>query len=398
MRASPRGITFVDATLVLPDGRRLRGTLRVQGSRIVALGAQPQAGDRIVDLAGDLLLPGLVNAHEHLQLNGFPRFDGARRYRNVREWIADVQAQRRADAAFRAAGSVAREARYLHGALKNLLAGVTTVAHHDPLHAPLGAADFPVRVVERCGWAHSLGIDGEAGVHASFRRTPPKWPWIVHAAEGVDDEAAAEFDRLHSLGCIAANSVLVHAVALGPRQRDRLLAAGAGAVWCPASNLRLFGATADCAALAAAGRLAIGSDSRLSGSRDLLDELRVARAHGTLAPVILESLATRDGARLLRLDDRGVLQAGALADLVVLPREAPPGIARRADVRLVMIGGAFRWGDVPLASALETAAAWRPAVLDGRARAIDGALAAAMLRARVSEPGLEVPERAGRAA
>jgi hypothetical protein len=44
---------------------------------------------------------------------------------------------------------VPREERLLIGGVKNLLSGVTTVAHHDPLYSCLQEATFPVRVVTR---------------------------------------------------------------------------------------------------------------------------------------------------------------------------------------------------------------------------------------------------------
>ena len=49
-------------------------------------------------------------------------------------------------------------------------------------------------------------------------------------------------------------------------------------MWCPSSNQFLFETTADVRAFDDADRLALGSDSRLSGERDLLDEMKVAHA------------------------------------------------------------------------------------------------------------------------
>src|SRR5262245_17097720 len=163
-------------------------TLRVERERIVSVGPRPRAGDTIVDLAGDRLLPGLINAHDHLQLNVYPRQKHRAQYTNVVAWIDDINARRADDPAL-AADRSTRHARLLQGGLKNLLSGVTTVAHHDPFYEPLGAVDFPIRVVRDYGWAHSLSIDGEDAVRRSCRETPREQPWIIHAAEGVDAQA-----------------------------------------------------------------------------------------------------------------------------------------------------------------------------------------------------------------
>src|SRR5205807_3756514 len=63
---------------------------------------------------------------------------------------------------------------------------------------------------------------------------------LIHVAEGVDEAAEAELGRLEELGCLRRNTVLVHGVALSPRDCERVVASGASLVWCPASNAFLF--------------------------------------------------------------------------------------------------------------------------------------------------------------
>jgi cytosine/adenosine deaminase-related metal-dependent hydrolase len=389
---------LTNASLGMPAHRGAASSVRVVDARITAVGCEPQPGDRVVDLAGDRLLPGLINAHDHLQLNSFPPLEHGARFRNVRAWIAEVSLRARTDAAFRAVVDSPRDRRLLHGGVKNLLSGVTTVAHHDPLYPALTDAGYPVRVVEHCGWSHSLGIDGEAQVRHSYERTPVDVPWIIHAAEGVDDEAAQELDRLEALGCLAGNTLIVHGLALGEAGRARLTDAGAGLVWCPASNLRLFGRSADVADLVARGRAALGTDSRLSGACDLLHELRVAREAAGLDDAALQALVTGSSARLLRLADRGALEPGMLADFLVLPRSLTLSEAGRGDVRMVVVGGRMRYGDVDYARAMEPASQWFDVTVDGCRKVLERGLADRLTRAHVTEPGLEFPDAAWRAA
>src|SRR5258708_32179130 len=140
-------------------------------------------------------------------------------------------------------------------------------------------------------------------VRNAYLRTPSDWPWIIHVAEGVDEEAAGEFDRLDALGCLGANTLIVHGIALDHAQRMRLEGAAAGLIWCPSSNSRLFGRTAEGSELLRRGRVALGTDSRFSGAQDLLCELRAARETTTLEAGALESPGTRDAAAPLRLAD-----------------------------------------------------------------------------------------------
>lgn len=382
-------LTFVNADL----GAGVRAGVKIAGARIAAVGKCSRARERVVDLEGDRLLPGLINAHDHLQLNHLPRPAPARRYSHVREWIADIDRLRRLDGPLKSAVAVPLADRLLLGGVKNLLSGVTTVAHHDPLHSSLCEPRYPSRVVTRFGWAHSLYIEGEAKTWESHGRTPADWPWIIHAAEGVNAQALAEFRQLERLGCLQPNTLIVHGVALGARERRRLSDAAAGLIWCPSSNLHLFGATAEVADLAAGRRVALGTDSRLTGSRDLLTELRIAAEQASLTSEALESLVTRDAAELLRLADCGVIAPGRRADLLVLPAGLALERAERAEIRLVVLDGTPLYGDLDFARALGPAGHWVEVCVDGRAKALARSLVERLVFLEPQEPGLKLPAR-----
>jgi cytosine/adenosine deaminase-related metal-dependent hydrolase len=364
--------------------------VRVVGSRIAVSDGVTARSDVRLDLRGDRLLPGLINAHDHLQLNTLPPLDTAKRYMHVRDWIYEVDERRRNDPHFASLVAQPRDNRLLVGGIKNLLSGVTTVAHHDPLYPYLLNADFPTRVLTAGGWSHSLYLDGDAEVRDSCFATPLDQPWIIHAAEGTDAEAVREFDRLEDLGCLRPNTLIVHGIALDSSRRQRLQKAGAGLIWCPSSNLRLFGRTAEVEELVVAGRAVLGTDSRLSGARDLLEELRVARTCAALSNSQLESMVTRQAAALLRLMDRGSLQSGYRADLVVLPAGAELSCISRADIRLVILGGVAVYADEDYAQALAPGELWSPIQVDGRPKMLARPLADALAQNPCVEPGLDI--------
>jgi cytosine/adenosine deaminase-related metal-dependent hydrolase len=373
-------------------------SLRVVGDRIAAIDTLPARGDRVIDLRGERLLPGLINAHDHLQFNNFPRTRFRNAHQNVGEWIADITARKDADSTLVGAESLDTESRLLAGGLKNLLSGVTTVAHHDALHPLFDDAVFPVQVLRNYRWTHSLGLSGEREVVDSHRATPKTWVWIMHAGEGVDAAAAAEFDRLESLGVLDFRSLLVHSLAFDADRLARLAARGAAAVWCPSSNLFLFGRTLDPHALLAAGRLALGCDSRISGARDLLEEIRIARASSTLTDDALERLVTSDNARLLRVTDRGELAAGRRADLLVVPAQCRLADLERSQVRMVMVGGRMLYGDAALTEGLDARVDCVPVTVDGRDKLLGRRLTGRLAQSAWREPGLAIPETVWRAA
>jgi cytosine/adenosine deaminase-related metal-dependent hydrolase len=386
-------LTLVNAAIV-GAGPPLAHTLRIKNGRIEGVDVAPDRRDIVVDLEGSFVFPGLVNAHDHLELNSQPRLKWRPRYDNASEWIADFQPRFGVDPDLAVTRTGTLADRLWVGGLKNLLSGVTTVCHHNPLHRPLRRR-FPVRVVTRFGFSHSLHIDGNAAA-ASHRDTPSSWPWMIHAAEGVDAAAQAEVVTLQRMGCLTGNTVLIHGVGFGATATAQVIGAGAGLVWCPSSNQFLFGATADVRAFDDADCLALGSDSRLSGAGDLLDELQAAYATHQLSAEGLARTVLSGAARLLRLPDAGRLSPGLPADLTIISRIEPCPYetlvsACRTDIRLTMIGGRPCVGEPAMRRVFEaTGVTAIAAVLDDVPRLMARWIGRHVQQMQLQEPGFVV--------
>ncbi len=398
-----RAVTLVNARVAV-DG--IPSSLRFS-SRILGIGVGPERSDVVVDVDGAFVLPGLINAHDHLELNHFGRLKFRDSYENASQWIDDMRPRLREDPAIREGRSRSLRDRLFLGGLKNLLAGVTTVSHHNPFYRELRRG-FPLRVMRRYGWAHSfpleggpVGASGERGpdVAKACAKTPPDAPFLVHLAEGYDAKAKAELSRLAELACLRENTVLVHGVGFSPEDWSKVHRARAGLVWCPASNQFLFGRTAPIKDFlerepGSRSSIALGTDSRLSGARDLLEELKQARTAMNIEPPELLRMVTENAARLLRIPDAGRIEPGLPADILVIPpldREPADALLRleRSRIRLVAVGGR------PLLGAPELGAAFAArrvstahATLDGEARLLDATLARRIRASTVAEPGL----------
>ena len=160
-----------------------------------------------LDLAGHLVIPGLINAHDHLEFNLFPAL-GRGPYPNAGAWARDIYHPDRSPV--REHLRVPKRVRLWWGALKNLLAGVTTVCHHNPYEPEIFGRDFPVRVVRRFAWAHSLEF--EPRLAERFRRAPAAYPFVVHGGEGVDAQARRELHALDRIGALDSRTAIVHGV------------------------------------------------------------------------------------------------------------------------------------------------------------------------------------------
>ena len=288
--------------------------------------------DLILQFPDAEIAPGLINAHDHLHRNHYGRL-GQPPYRSAYDWAADIQA-RHADCIFHGRARPRREA-LLEGAWKNLFCGVTTVVHHDPWESDFERG-FPLKLARlRC--ADSLGMTPD--LPPDFLSPGGDVPFCLHVAEGIDPRAAGEVDELAERGWLGPGLIAVHGVGMDETATRRFRASGAALVWCPSSNYFLFGRSASPALLDAGIDILLGSDSRLTGEGDLLDELRCARGLGMLDDTRLAAAVGETAARRLGLPAPS-LEPGAAADLVVLRK--PVLDASAEDILLVLVDGVPR--------------------------------------------------------
>lgn len=333
-------------------GREGKGDLRISRGRITERSdrIEPRRRDRVVELEGHWLLPGLVNGHDHLGLDLLPPL-GTPPYTSFYDWAEEIYRPRESPVVDME--RVSMRDRLAWGGWRNIFGGATTVAHHDPWHRrAFGASTFPVGVV-RCAWGHSLGFEDD--LKGCYR---PDRPFVVHAAEGTDDRAAAEVGELERLGVLRGNTVLVHAMAISGDDIATLARRGCKVVWCPISNLRLYGRTAPVAELRRAGvSVALGTDSTISGGLTLLHELRTAAETGEANPDEFLAMVTHQAAAAFGLGDgRGALEPDGRADVIVVPKRGSAGesllAARARDLALILVGGRPRLARPDVADSL----------------------------------------------
>jgi cytosine/adenosine deaminase-related metal-dependent hydrolase len=293
-----------------------------------------------IDLSGYLVLPGFVNAHDHLEFALFPRMANPP-YANASAWARDIH-DGFADV-IRKHRSVPREVRLWWGGIRNLLCGVTTVCHHNAPEPELRRTDFPVKVPQDSGWGHSLAFGGD--LRAARSATPKGRAFIVHACEGIDRDAREELSELDRLDVLDEDTVIVHGLAIDDEGAALLQQRGASLVVCPSSNQYLFGAVPDMHRFAKIRHIALGSDSPLTADGDLLDEVRFAMRYSGFSPRLAYRMATSEPAAILRLrEGQGSIRVGGLADLIAVRHTGCDGAERlptlsAADVEFVMIGG-----------------------------------------------------------
>jgi len=367
-------IEGVDTGMVATGGFALRGCVLTPdavldpghvvfdgGGRISSVQGGAPSGVEVVDTAG-IVLPGLIDLHGHPDFNIFAPWEPPKLFINRMQWrnseLYHALLRDRWDD-LDSAGLTDRAARYAE--VRALVGGTTAIQGASPRFPTEEAL---VRNVDKRIFGAQVGrsmvdLDErslgdileqiEAGAVKAF---------YVHVAEGRKDNEAShnEFAKLVELGGLTEATVLIHATALDRDELKLVKEAGSKLVWSPQSNLRLYGETTSIAdAMDLEIPVALGADWLPSGSRSLLDEMRVARheAASQDAPITdreLVRIVTRGAASIAGLaSDLGLLAQGRPADVVVLERHAqdPWESVLTADpsgVELVTIAGDLAYG------------------------------------------------------
>jgi 5-methylthioadenosine/S-adenosylhomocysteine deaminase len=407
-----KDIVIINAKVFAPDmpaGFAADGFVEIAAGRITALGSMaryvPPPSAEIIDAVGSLVMPGLVNGHNHAAMT---LFRGMADDLPLMSWLE--QHIFPAEARFVTPEMVYWCTRL--AAAEMIMSGTTTVAdayfYEDEAARALvetgmravaahGIIDFPApgvpdpaenvatvaRFIERwqgndlltpAVFAHSpYTCSSRTLVAAKELARARNVPFFIHLAEtGAESGLLAgkwqgsPTAYLHSLDLLDEQTVCVHAVWLDKHDISMIAASGAAVVTCPQSNMKLAAGIAPVAELLAAGvRVGLGTDGCASNNDlDLFGEMDTcAKLHKVRAldPAAVKArdvlrMATVHGARLLGFADGGGLAVGLPADVILIDLDQPHltpfysvdnlvYAAGGGDVRSVIINGRLVMSD-----------------------------------------------------
>jgi len=253
-----------------------------------------------------IAFPGLINSHDHLEFNLFPRL-GNQVYESYIDWGADIQKQNKK--LIEAITKIPKQYRVQWGIYKNLLNGITTVIHHGEY---LNIEKAIIDVFQDWHSLHSVGREKNWKLKLN-NPFASNHPFVIHVGEGTNKESFEEITRLIRWNFAKRKLIGVHGVSMTSQQAKAFEAL----IWCPDSNFFLLNATAAINKLKSQTTILFGTDSTVSASWNLWEQLRLARHTNMLTDGELLDTLTTSPAYIWKLNNKGSLKKSKTADIVV---------------------------------------------------------------------------------
>ncbi len=386
------GKLLLKGCVVTPD-QAFQGEILVESDTITCVGpdcsASPGAGMATVVATHGVILPGLIDAHNHILFDIFDEDDWvpSQSYVNHNQWTAEARYGAMVDAKQYLNGEGVPNLdpgfgceMNKYGELKGLIAGTTSI---------IGAAnpgdktcygsltrtidqkpnDLPEDKVQVATLVSGASLNAVCANILSDKTDA----YVAHRGEGFGQNMIDEFWALGNTvpaDCLfTKETTIVHGAAFGDPELDMMALHGMSLVWSPKSNVFLYGAGVDFTktaniplALSKGINIGLGPDWSIGGSQNMLDEMRFANQvddtvwGNQLTTKDIVTMATKNGAQALGVGSLiGTLEVGKRADLFVVggdttaPWDAAV-LATPKDVRLVLVNGVPLYGDGTIAS------------------------------------------------
>jgi 5-methylthioadenosine/S-adenosylhomocysteine deaminase len=371
----------MDSTGTLPGA-----TLLVRGQHILAIGSDDELGPwqaaKVIDATDRVVMPGFSNCHTHIGSNVLLR--GFNEDARLFEWLASMwRLKQNFDHETLRLASLA-------GLAEMALAGITSFNEHFdayavtpelqaletvPLRATLGYGfadiglyadirDWSYAALDRFGDIVDEQHDTMKGrlrvalsPHATYSCTAALWRRCAevaaehglsihtHLSEGQQEHHYVEREYgatptawLHSLGLLSPQLTAAHCTTLTDEDVALLAAHEVKVAHCPISNAKLCSGTMPIRALLEAGvTVGLATDGPAShNTLDMFQEMKfgaITHKNRHLDPEFLTvseilTLATREAARAMHLENAGRLARGMLADLIVVDLNTPHCVPR----------------------------------------------------------------------
>ncbi|EGQ7977453.1 amidohydrolase [Vibrio cholerae] len=376
---SDADLMITDAMVLTMNGDKTvyqNGTVVVKENKIIAVGgaelAKQYQAKQVLDVDGDILMPGLINTHTHVSMTVF-RSLGDDVPDRLHRYIFPLESKLVSRDMVRIGANL--------GNVEMLKGGVTTYADmyyfEDEvaktvdkigMRAVLGQSviQFPVADAKNAdeGIQYALNfieqyknhprITPAFAPHAPYTNTTEtlqkiaklslekQVPVLIHLAESDrEQEKIAEradglspVQYMHQIGALNANLVGAHMILVDDNDIELVKASEMGVAHNMSANIKSAKGVSPALKMYDQGvRIGLGTDGPMSGNTlSTIDEFnQVAKVHklvnhdrAAMPPLKVIDMATMGAAKALHMEEKiGSLEVGKLADMIVIDIKAP---------------------------------------------------------------------------
>lgn len=335
--------------IVNPNNIVLKETpISIIGDKVFVSNSDSHSADDIV-VENSIVFPGLINIHDHLKYSWYERIGKGRRieknqphYDNVYKWLEDLY--KTFDHLFNNSND-SLDIMFQLGLYKQIFSATTTVLNHSRYsNNVLNPKKQYINIIENIeselvvkpeliqnATSHALSFGkGIQDAHNKAINSIPQKPFMIHVAEGVDENTKDEINILNELGVLTPQSILVHCINTDIKDIELIARKKCSVVWCPYTNNFVIGKIANIENIISNGiNLCIGTDSSCSGSKNLLEELNYAKKiyntnfQSELSSSDLFNMVTYNPAKALMLEDKiGKIANGFSADIAIIDKKS----------------------------------------------------------------------------
>jgi cytosine/adenosine deaminase-related metal-dependent hydrolase len=349
--------SFSSVTIVTPHNVERNGEIKISGGKIIDF-----SKSKVKDYPlgpSFIVFPAIFNAHDHLFGTYYPKI-GKGPYICWLPWDYDLKnseiyLERNKNSPFDL---------YLIGAYKNLISGVTTVHDHIPHKVNEPYIDkLPIRVLREYALSHeasSYDLKWGDGIDVEYQKAVQKdIPYVTHIEEGFDEESLRGVDILLEHKALSDHTVVIHGIGFSEKDIKLIAKKKVNFIWCPGSNMYMFGRTAKIKEILDAGiNTCLGTDSPATGEIHILEEIRFAKKtyhdiyNEEISDETMVKMVTCNPAKAFRMLDKiGTIEVNKFADLLLITGDTNKPYsslvnAQLKDIALVIMAGKPLYGSV----------------------------------------------------
>jgi len=263
--------------------------------------------ENIINFNDVIAFPGLINSHDHLEFNLFPKLCN-KVYDDYVDWGNNIHEMNKEQ--IDRVLKIPYDLRFKWGLYKNLICGITTVAHHGT-----GKVDnykYMPDIISKYNYLHSVRLEKHWRFKLNLMLNSN--PFVIHIGEGKNLKSFNEINDLIKWNVIRKKIICIHGISLNEMQSRRFEAL----VWCPDSNLNLYNKTAEISKIKNNTNILFGTDSNLSADWNIWNHLRLARNMHYLSDKELYNSITESAAEVWNINSLGFLSVDHTADIVVI--------------------------------------------------------------------------------